>query len=777
MAPQCIGPAGLYFLHFPDKLFVKGTGTSTPAAASEVLVYTTNLLKNTGTILSMAWIKRTLIALLVVFLLLAGAVAWLLAGLDINQYKPQLEKLAAKQGISLQLQGDIGWQIWPQVGLQLRDITMAPLQLPEEILVRADKIAVGVALKPLLQRRVEAEEIVLIAPQIELSVDKEGRGNWELISEALEAQKKQPPKLEIPRESEEPAQQQVELSLDKLRIEQGLLSYSDARTTKTYKVEDLSISADNLVPGGEPGQLSANANVSGSDLRYPLKLKLDSTLALDEGLNGLRLQPLQLIVTSSNSAKATVHLRGYVRRENGNQPWRVQMNLNASADPLRPWLDLTGSEVVTRDSAVLQKLNIEASIEGTEQKLNLTPLQLQLDGTTFNGSAQLRNAEMPGLDLSLRGGVFNLDSYLPPSDEESGEEGNKKSGEPVTKAPSTEATAQSEESTQTPTSAETLSAQQTEKKSKAGTQGKTAQQVPGEPLPLSDLRGFNANISLALDQLQAAGLQLDSPEIQLTVDNGLYQLQKLSADLYGGQLNSNGQFNARAQTAEGQVRGGLTGVDIGKVQEALFPSEKVQVTGEASVNWDGRTKGKTSTDLQENLRAAVNLSSKELSITPFNLEKSMCQLFSYAESTPMPDRDWPAQTDLQDLRATIAVKGEEVNVTEILAGIENIAMTGDGEIDLKKQDFDFALGLALVGENTSADGCSVKNKRWRNRPLPLRCKGDFNDVGPGTCKPDSRRIDDLVREELKYKAKKKYGDKVEEKVDELKEKLKNLFGR
>ncbi|WHI51412.1 AsmA family protein [Microbulbifer sp. MLAF003] len=717
----------------------------------------------------MAWIKRTFIALLVVFLLLAGAVAWLLAGLDVNQYKPQLEKLAAKQGISLQLEGDIGWQLWPQVGLQLRDVALAPLQLPKETLVRADKIAIGVALRPLLQRRVQAQEIVLLAPQIELTVDKEGRGNWELISEALEAQSKQPPKLEIPRETEEPAEQQVQLSLDKLRIENGLISYSDARTGKAYKVEDLRVIADNLVPGGEPGQLRADASISGSDLRHPLNLTLDSTLALDEGLNGLRLQPLQLTFTADNSAKATIHLRGYVRRDNNNQPWRIQMNLNASADPLRPWLELTGTEVITRDSAVLQKLNIEASLEGTEQKLDLTPLQLQLDNTTFSGNAQLRNAEMPGLDLSLRGGAFNLDSYLPPSKEK-----EEKKGETV---PSSEVTAQDEQTAHTQTAPETAKPLQAEEKHKTNEQQLSAQPVPAEPLPLSALRGFNANINVTLDQLLAADLQLDSPEIQLTVDNGLYQLQKLSADIYGGQLNSNGQFNARAQTAEGQVRGGLSNVDIGKVQKALFPSEKVQVAGEASVNWDGRTKGKTSEDLQKNLVAAVNISSKELSIAPFNLEKSMCQLFSYAENTPLPDRDWPAQTGLQDVRATIAVKGDEVKVTEILAGIENIAMTGDGEIDLQKQDFDFALGLALVGESTSADGCTVRNKRWRNRPLPLRCKGDFDDVGPGTCKPDSRRLDDLVREELKYKAKKKYGDKVEEKVDELKEKLKNLFGR
>ncbi|MFS1523234.1 AsmA family protein [Microbulbifer sp. 2304DJ12-6] len=707
----------------------------------------------------MAWIKRTFIALLIIFLLLAGAVAWLLVGLDVNQYKPQFEKLAAKQGIALRLDGDISWQLWPQLGLQLSKVQLAPLQLPRETLVRAERIAVGVALKPLLQRRIEAREVVLVAPQIEFSVDSEGRSNWQRVSQAIEAQRKLPPKLDIPKPTQQPAQQRIQFSLEKLRIQQGLLAYHDARTGREFKVADLHVAADNLIPGGGPGQLNADAEVRSSSLQAPLKLQLESTLALDEGLNGLRLQPLQLGFAADNGAKATVHLRGYLRRDNTNQPWRVQMNLNASADPLRPWLALAGAEFAPRDDTVLQKLNLETSIEGSEQKLDLTPLQLQLDGTAFSGSAQVRNAELPGLDLSLRGGTFNLDNYLPSSPEENAGETQpaeaSRPTKPIQPAPETR-TVQPAESANT---------------------GKGTRQGSAEPLPFSALRGFTANISLALDQLHAAGLQLDSPELQLTVDNGLYRLQKLSANIYGGQLSTNGELNARAQSAEAQMHGGLTGVDLDKVQQALFPARKVQLAGAASLNWDALTKGKTSRSLQHNLRASAVLSSRELSIAPFNLEKGLCQLFSYAENTPIPNRDWPAKTQLQNLRATITIKGQEVKVDDILAGIENIALTGDGKVNLKRQNFDFALGLALVGQSTSADGCAVKNQRLRNRPLPLRCKGQFDDIDIGTCKPDSRRLDDLLREELKYKAKKKYGDKVEEKVDELKEKLKNLFGR
>ncbi|WP_250461351.1 AsmA family protein [Microbulbifer litoralis] len=677
----------------------------------------------------MAWIKRTLIALLVVFLLLAGAVAWLLAGFDVNQYKPQLEQLAAEQGIALKLDGDIGWQLWPNIALELEGVQLAPLPQPEQPLVRAERVAVGVALMPLLKRRIEAKEVVLLGPQIDLSVDEQGRGNWELITEAMEEKQKQqasePPQLEVPQEGEQ--QQALDLALEKLRLEDGRLSYSDASTDTEYTVEQLRISADNLVPGGEPGRVQASAEIAGGTLKQPVLLQLNSTLALDEGLNGLRLQPATIDL-SSGEAAASISLRGHVRRSAADQPWQIQMNVNADIEPLRPWLAVTGTELVTQSAAALQKLSLETSVEGTDKKLDLTPLQLKLDNTTFAGSAQVRNANMPGLDLTLRGGALALDDYLPP--------------------PSPE-----EEQPQ-----------------------QAAAPAEPTPLPLTAMRGFNANIDLSLEQVRAVDLQVDNPQLQLTVDNGLYQLQKLSADLYGGELNTNGQFNARGQSAEATLSGGLSNVEISKVQAALFPSEKVQLSGRASINWAAQTSGADTGQLQEKLRAAIQLSSDQLALAPFNLEKGMCQLVSYAEKTSLPERDWPNSTRLQDVRANIALKGDKVEVQEILAGVENIAMTGDGEVDLDKGEFDFALGLALVGERTSADGCTVRNDRWRNRPLPLRCKDSFADAGATSCKPDSRRIDDLIRDELKYKAEKKYGDKVKDKVEDLKDKLKGLFG-
>ncbi|WP_308365142.1 MULTISPECIES: AsmA family protein [unclassified Microbulbifer] len=678
----------------------------------------------------MAWITRGLIFLLVLILLLAGAVTWLLVGMDVNQYKPQLEQLAAKQGVALKLDGDIGWQLWPNIALKLEGVQLAPLPLPEQPLVRADAISIGVALMPLLKKRIEAREVVLMAPQIDLSVDEKGQGNWELITEAIEAKQKQqaeqPPKLDVPADGD---REGLHFALEKLRIEDGRVRYRDARSESEYIVEKLRVSADNLVPGGEPGQVQASAEVGGNALEQPVELKLNSSLALDKGLNGLRLQPLT-IEAESGEAAAQINLRGFLRRSAADQPWQIQLNLSAEAEPLRPWLTLTGTELATQSGAVLKRFSLETNIQGTDKKLDLTPLQLQLDDTVFAGSAQFRNDNIPGLDLTLRGGKLVLDDYLPPPSPAEEEE-----------------------------------------------QAAPAATTEPTPLPLTAMRGFTAKLNLSLEQLNAVDLQVDRPQLQLTVDNGLYRLQKLSAGLYGGQLNSSGQFNARGQSAQADLSGGLTGVEIFEVQKALFPNERVQLSGKADINWTAQTSGKDTEQLQKQLRAAVQLSSEQLAITPFNLEKGMCQLVSYAEKTPLPEREWPARTRLQDLRANIVVEGDKVRVQEILAGVENIALTGDGEVDLEQQEFDFALGLSLTGNKTSADGCTVQNERWRNRPLPLRCKDSFDDAGAGSCKPDSRRLDDLLREELRYKAEKKYGEKVEEKVEELKDRLKGLFNR
>lgn len=681
----------------------------------------------------MVWLKRTVFALITLLALLAATIAWLLFTLDANQYKPQLKALAAEQGIALTLDGNVGWQLWPDIALKLDGVKLAPLAAPDQQLLQADTLAVRVALIPLLKQQVEAQEILLLKPQIKLSVDAQGRGNWEPLIEAMNTKRPQEkPKLAPIPTPTNTSDKPLRLALAKLRLEQGFLSYTNAETNTQFRIEQLYIAADNLVLGS-PGHIELQAQLQGDKLKQPVHLKANTDLTINEGLNTLHLQPLTISLTSG-AAAAQLSLRGTLQRKDNSHPWQIQIHLNADAKPLGPWLTVTGSTLTTQSADALQRLNLETDIAGTPQQLSMESLQLRLDDTLFTGKGALRSGDRPAVEITLKGDTLALDKYLPAST----------ATMPPQNAPVP---------TPPPKTASTPA-----------------------PLSFASLRGFDAKLTLSLQTLLMQKLEITQPELQLTVDNGLYQLHKLSAELYGGKLNSSGQFNARNDIASAEMSGGLTNVEIAKVQQALFAAQKVQFSGIANLTWALQTSGANLEQLQQQLRGAARVDGQELVLTPFNLEKNMCQLISYVEKTPLPSQQWPARTQLQNLHANINLRGDQVLIQQINAGIENIALTGDGDIDLQKQHFDFALGLALTDRATSSDGCTVSSKRWHNRPLPLRCEGNFSTAGIDSCKPDSRRLDDLLREELKYQAEKKYGTKAKKKLNELKDKLKGLLG-
>ncbi|MGB5148370.1 MAG: AsmA family protein, partial [Porticoccaceae bacterium] len=57
--------------------------------------------------------------LLVLVLLAAGGAAYVLLLLDPNDLKPRIVELAGKRGISLEIQGDLAWQLFPSPGVQI----------------------------------------------------------------------------------------------------------------------------------------------------------------------------------------------------------------------------------------------------------------------------------------------------------------------------------------------------------------------------------------------------------------------------------------------------------------------------------------------------------------------------------------------------------------------------------------------------------------------------------------------------------------------------------
>lgn len=68
------------------------------------------------------WLVRS--ALTSITLALA-AIIYLLVAVDPNDYKPQIKNLAANQGLELSLDGDLAWQFFPQIGINIEQVGFA----------------------------------------------------------------------------------------------------------------------------------------------------------------------------------------------------------------------------------------------------------------------------------------------------------------------------------------------------------------------------------------------------------------------------------------------------------------------------------------------------------------------------------------------------------------------------------------------------------------------------------------------------------------------------
>ncbi len=139
---------------------------------------------------------------LVGLLLLLVAVGFALTHLvDPNDYKDEIRQLARdKANVDLQLKGDIGWSLFPWLGVELHDATLASAATPDRQLAQVQRLILSVRLLPLLLRRdLEMSDIKIDGLDLTASRDDQGRTNWAEIGARRPRRTRAPRRLIPPR--------------------------------------------------------------------------------------------------------------------------------------------------------------------------------------------------------------------------------------------------------------------------------------------------------------------------------------------------------------------------------------------------------------------------------------------------------------------------------------------------------------------------------------------------------------------------------------------------
>ncbi|MDX5371639.1 MAG: AsmA family protein [Pseudomonadaceae bacterium] len=710
---------------------------------------------------------------------------------DPNDYKDEIQQLARdKANLELQLKGDIGWSLFPWLGLELTDATLASADTPDKPFADLRLLGLSVRVLPLLRREVQMSDIRVDGLELTLQRDKQGRGNWEGIGQPAktEAATGTPPAAEQSAASgtAEPAPDSppLKLDIDSLSISNSRIDYHDAQRGQQYSAEGIELSTGAIREGADiPVKLLAFLSSSQPLLRA--KTELQGLLRFEPELKRYQLQDLKLageasgeplggktltfasqgqllldqsaqvaewtgIKLSANQLRAL----GELKLRDLDKTAQLEGSLSLAQFNLREFLEGIGVALpAMRDSSTLSRFEMSTRLAGTPTSVNFNDLAMKLDDSSFSGSLAVSDFARQALRAQLKGDKLDLDRYLPPEDKD----------------------------------ADAGAARKNEVKQAVAAAGKSGTTpLPSAPtqqawssapaLPLEQLRKLNLQASLSLGQLTLNKLPIEDARLALTAKGGLLDLKELRGDLHGGEFAMRAQLDARPAIPLLTASQQLKRIPVEKLLEAQ--GEKAPLRGQLDLNADLRTQGNSQKAWIDALNGKANFNLSNGVLVDANLEQQLCQGIATLNRKALSGEPRGKDTPFEELRGSLKFTNGVASNPDLKARIPGLTVNGEGDVDLRVLGMDYRVGILIEGDKTAMPdpACQV-NERYVGIEWPLLCRGPL-ELGAKACRLDKAGMTKvaakLAGNKLEEKIEEKLGDKIS---PELKDALKGLFNR
>ncbi len=584
------------------------------------------------------WLALAVLALVVVAI---AAVAVAVTVIDPNDYRDEIATAVERQtGRELRIEGEIGWSFFPWVGVEAGRTTLADAEgFYDEPFLEIDGLEVAIKLWPLLRGRLETRPLVLERPVVRLMRNAEGRGNWEELAERLAGAEGASGEADQP-EASEPATGEGE--------------EGDGDDTAEGPNRLLS----SAVIGGvrlEDGVLQWRDEASGQAITVdPLNLRLD-TLRLGE--------PATLRVDALIGGEERLELTadGRVELREG-EPWVAADWQLAPLNPKGLLAALGQPAPETADPAALTRVAGEGRVVATPQRLELERLDLALDGTELQGEAAVDDWDGPAVRFAAEVDTLDVDRYLPPPAEENGAEGEADGGS----APAGEGGGDGGESPLTALKAVELD------------------------FPLEPLRSLQLDGRLAIGELRASGLRLESVGAQLSGADGRLGAESLEAELYQGAYSGSLWLDARGAEPAVELEQTLREVAFAPLLEDLAGRDWLHGTGRFHL--EGAGGGADVGALIEDFDGAGELAVEEGAVLGLNIPQRVREAAARVrgEEPPAPP-DESARTDFSSLTATLDIGGGAVRNDDLRMASPVLRAAGQGQADLLAETVDYRL--------------------------------------------------------------------------------------
>jgi len=649
---------------------------------------------------------------LVVVLLLG---VWLFV--NPNSYKGRIaQEVKTATGRELALPGDIKLSVFPWIALELGPASLGnPPGFGAEPFVAVDHVALRVKLMPLLRGQLEVGKLEIDGMDLRLKKNAQGKGNWEDFGEKS-----------VPEPARSPDQ-----GVEGFRELAGVL------------IKDSRISYESSVVS------NLNLDIGRVAMKSPVPVKLSFNLDRGADAAGLSFTGA-LTATLDPEAKRyrieALSLSGEMRSKGDSRPveWRFDtpsMDADLGAQTLK----------IASFTAQYAMARLTGSLVG--EKI--------IDAPTLNGAVKLD-------PLVVREFLPRLGIEVPKTRDPKVLE---KLAASAQFAYGANAAKLSDLSIQLDDSKITGNAAITDLDSMALAFDLALDQIdldrylspdesPPRPeekpveLPSEKLKALDANGRFSIGRARLAGIDLTHVQLTVRARDGVIRLDPLKAQLYGGRTDGDLTYDASGKVPGVRMTQQMTGVDVAQVLKATIKSDRL--SGRANLGMRLSGQGRTSEALIKDLGGHVDMNVADGAVEGIDLWNDISRAQALFEKRPIPPASTTRRTRFDTLKASADIAGGVASMKDINVASQNLRVTGTGTANLASRAIDYRILVRLL---KTPPGQGEDIGKLALADIPVNITGTMADP--------------KVRPDLEGIARAALQKKIDEKKDELKQKLGN----
>jgi AsmA protein len=545
---------------------------------------------------------------------------------------------------------------------------------------------------------VEVDRFVLIEPAFHLEIDADGRPNWALGAPREETVTAATPQDEAAGNEQAPPEAAggmrlpvSEVKLGDIRVENGSLTFTDARSGAKERIEAINLDLD--LPDLR-GPLQANGSLAYKGEAVNLALAVERPLELIEGGSS----PVRL---NGEAPDLTLTFDGAVA--NAAPPsatGTVELDVSSIRD-LAAWL----AEPLAFEGEGLRTLRIAGKLEGSPARVAFDDATVALDAIEGKGNVAVDlSGAVPRLTGRLDLGAVDLNPYLPPA-----------------------------------TGAETSD------RGPAGQGGQGGGGAGGgdwsdEPIELPPLGGAEVDFELTVDALRMRDLQLDRSVVALRLDGPRMSADFKEIALYGGR--GSGQLDVRVVDGTPRITEEFRLQELQALPFLRDAADFERLEGTVSAEVSLKTRGRSQRELVQNLRGEGQATFVDGAIVGINLAGMLRDVASAFRG------GGERKTDFAELSGTFRIRNGILTNDDLWLQAPALRVAGSGQLDLPRRTVDYRVepkaASTLKGQGGERDVAGLL--------VPVIVRGPWDDLSftPDVADLARRALEDpeAVREQI-----------------------------